>query len=256
MSMPSFPPNGADMTREQALTMIIASVAMEELALSHILNAEGEKLQYVLGTLPGGCRPCASTQDVLAVNQSAAALLDVILQNQMLLKSKLERVLEAMGERCPLPCGPSCPEQDDDPCVRSAIRLVGQQDGFLWHKSCLIPWRSRSLQGDDIQWSAKNPARVCLNAQKAYAAHLWFNVRSVSPEGGTIFLRQTPLNAFAQMQPFCFPGCPEGTLRTLEFTALLIPQECPVPSVELSVLLSSQCALRVERASLDIVELW
>ena len=46
MSMPSFPPNGADMTREEALTMIIASIAMEELALSHILNAEGEKLQY------------------------------------------------------------------------------------------------------------------------------------------------------------------------------------------------------------------
>ena len=31
------PPNGADMTREDALTMIIASIAMEELALSHIL---------------------------------------------------------------------------------------------------------------------------------------------------------------------------------------------------------------------------
>ena len=35
------------MTREEALTMIIASIAMEELALSHILNAEGEKLQYM-----------------------------------------------------------------------------------------------------------------------------------------------------------------------------------------------------------------
>mgnify|MGYP006995867920 CR=1 FL=1 len=33
MSMPSFPPNGADMTQEEALTMIIASIAMEELAL-------------------------------------------------------------------------------------------------------------------------------------------------------------------------------------------------------------------------------
>ena len=45
MSMPSFPPDGANLTREEALTMIIASIAMEELALSHILNAEGEKLQ-------------------------------------------------------------------------------------------------------------------------------------------------------------------------------------------------------------------
>lgn len=37
------------MTREEALTMIIASIAMEELALSHILNAEGEKLQFISG---------------------------------------------------------------------------------------------------------------------------------------------------------------------------------------------------------------
>jgi hypothetical protein len=41
MSMPSFPKNGADMTRDEALTMIIACIAMEELALSHILNAGG-----------------------------------------------------------------------------------------------------------------------------------------------------------------------------------------------------------------------
>ena len=57
------------MTREEALTMIIASIVMEELALSHILNAEGEKLQYILGTLP-----CARPQDVLAVNKSVTAL--------------------------------------------------------------------------------------------------------------------------------------------------------------------------------------
>ena len=82
------------MTREEALTMIIASIAMEELALSHILNAEGEKLQYILGTLPG-TKPCACPQDVLAVNKSVTSLLDVVAQNQMLLKGKLEKVLEA-----------------------------------------------------------------------------------------------------------------------------------------------------------------
>ena len=101
MSMPSFPPNGADMTREEALTMIIASIAMEELALSHILNAEGEKLQYILGTLHG-TSPCACPQDVLAVNKSVTALVEAVTQNQMLLKSKLEKVLEF----CPLPPPP------------------------------------------------------------------------------------------------------------------------------------------------------
>ena len=105
MSMPSFPPNGADLTREEALTMIIASIAMEELALSHIINAEGEKLQYILGTLPG-TKPCACPQDVLAVNKSVASLLDVVAQNQMLLKNKLEKVLEACPPPCPTPGPP------------------------------------------------------------------------------------------------------------------------------------------------------
>ena len=121
MSMPSFPPNGADMTREDALTMIIASIAMEELALSHILNAEGEKLQYILGTLPGAS-PCACPQDVLAVNKSVAALVEAVTQNQMLLKNKLEKVLEFCPPPpppCkpePAPCPPPCPPQGSDPC--------------------------------------------------------------------------------------------------------------------------------------------
>ena len=35
-------------TREQAITDLIQSAALEETALSHILNAEGEKLQKIM----------------------------------------------------------------------------------------------------------------------------------------------------------------------------------------------------------------
>ena len=121
MSMPSFPPNGADMTQEEALTMIIASIAMEELALSHILNAEGEKLQYILGTLPG-TSPCACPNDVLAVNKSVTALVEAVTQNQMLLKNKLAQVLEF----CPLPSPPppACkPEPGPTPCPSLAGQI-------------------------------------------------------------------------------------------------------------------------------------
>ena len=52
MSMPSFPKNGADMTRDEALTMIIACIAMEELALSHILNAGGSICNLSWGPCP------------------------------------------------------------------------------------------------------------------------------------------------------------------------------------------------------------
>mgnify|MGYP006922539632 CR=1 FL=1 len=53
MSMPTFPKIDPPLSREGSLNEIISSIAAEELSLSHILNAEGEKLQYVLGTLPG-----------------------------------------------------------------------------------------------------------------------------------------------------------------------------------------------------------
>ncbi len=44
---------------------------MEKLGLSHILNAEGEKLQYILGTLPGLSGPPATVSDVLAANTAS-----------------------------------------------------------------------------------------------------------------------------------------------------------------------------------------
>ncbi len=69
MSMPTFPQNDPPLSREGSLNEIIASIAAEELSLSHILNAEGEKLQYVLGTLPG-LDEAASLDEVIRINQS------------------------------------------------------------------------------------------------------------------------------------------------------------------------------------------
>ena len=139
MSMPSFPPCGTELTKDEALTMIIASIAMEELALSHIVNAEGEKLQYVLGTLPGGEKPCAGTQEILDVNNSVAKVLDTVMQSQALLKGKLETALEACGcqpgPEPPCPCGPCC--------QKSAIHLVSRCGGFYWDNGFLLSWKCR-----------------------------------------------------------------------------------------------------------------
>ena len=50
MSLPVFPDIPKDFTFEDSIFQILTSIAMEEIGLSHIINAEGEKLQYVLGT--------------------------------------------------------------------------------------------------------------------------------------------------------------------------------------------------------------
>ena len=45
MSLPSFPVVNPPIEREDAVNQILSSIAMEELGLSHILNADGDKLQ-------------------------------------------------------------------------------------------------------------------------------------------------------------------------------------------------------------------
>ncbi len=106
MSMPTFPKNDPPLSREGSLNEIIASIAAEELSLSHILNAEGEKLQYVLGTLPG-LDEAASLDEVLWINQSVKDTLSGIVEQQMMLSAKLGAALKA--PTVPGPAGPAGP---------------------------------------------------------------------------------------------------------------------------------------------------
>ncbi len=94
MSMPTFPQIDPPLTRENSLNEIISSIAAEELSLSHILNAEGEKLQYVLGTLPG-IAEAAALDEVMQVNQSVQETLSNVMEQQMMLTSKLTSAMSA-----------------------------------------------------------------------------------------------------------------------------------------------------------------
>lgn len=98
MSMPTFPTEMNTPTREEALTQIISSIAMEELGLSHIINAEGEKIQFALGTLEGsGPEYPVTINDVLRVNDSVQKMLETILFKNIILKSKLSETLDALS---------------------------------------------------------------------------------------------------------------------------------------------------------------
>lgn len=107
MSLPTFPTISPPLTTCESLNMILASIAMEELGLSHIINAEGEKLQYVLGTLNNGQDKGASVEEVLSVNKSVKCLLDSIMQNQVILKSKMDNALCALEDNCSGTTGPT-----------------------------------------------------------------------------------------------------------------------------------------------------
>ena len=112
MSMPIFPKNDPPLTREGSLNEIISSIAAEELSLSHLLNVEGEKLQYVLGTMPG-LDEAASLDEVMQVNKSVKDTLSGIMEQQMALTSKLGAVLKA--PTLPGPEGPMGVEGPEGP---------------------------------------------------------------------------------------------------------------------------------------------
>ncbi|WP_429842559.1 hypothetical protein [Brevibacillus sp. FIR094] len=79
-------------TRDDAINLLLTSIAIEELGLGHIINAEAEKLQYAIGTLPGLTVP-ASVSDLLLVNASVRQTLQDVAKKEMLLQSKLDNIL-------------------------------------------------------------------------------------------------------------------------------------------------------------------
>ena len=81
--------------RDDAINLLLASIALEELGLAHIINAEAEKIQYVLGTLPG-LTPAATLGQILAVNERVQDMLELVIKKELLLESKLKQVIKVI----------------------------------------------------------------------------------------------------------------------------------------------------------------
>lgn len=94
MGMPVITPGTG--TEDEAVTDIITSVALQESALSHILNAEGEKMQKVIGM------ENVTREELMCLNKSAELMVDLISRLEMILQAKLETVLS------PSPCTGRC----------------------------------------------------------------------------------------------------------------------------------------------------
>ncbi|EEM56519.1 MULTISPECIES: hypothetical protein [Bacillus cereus group] len=82
------------LTREESINLLLASIALEELGLAHIINAEAEKIQVALGTIPG-LSPFPTLSQILAINTSVNTTLQNVTKKEMLLQSKLENILQA-----------------------------------------------------------------------------------------------------------------------------------------------------------------
>ena len=76
------------LNRCDTINLLLSSIALEEISLSHILNAEGEKLQLFLKSN----HRCL--EDFLDINESINKTLRTVVKSQILLEFKLEDVVE------------------------------------------------------------------------------------------------------------------------------------------------------------------
>ena len=100
MSMPALPVIDPPVGREDSINLILASIAMEELGLSHILNAEGEKIQFALVTLETerGLSGGVTVADLIALDQSVTDTLEAVTGTQTVLLQKMQAALAADTE--------------------------------------------------------------------------------------------------------------------------------------------------------------
>lgn len=96
MSFPNIPniTPTISLSRTDVINLLLASIAFEELSLAHIVNAEAEKIQAVVGTLPNSSIVAATISDLLTINESVRKTLKSAIKKEMLLEFKLEEVLE------------------------------------------------------------------------------------------------------------------------------------------------------------------
>ncbi len=96
MSLPNIPDIDPliSLNRCDAINLLLSSIALEEISLSHILNAEGEKLQKFLR------QKAVCTNDLLRMNESVQKSLQTVVKSQLLLVMKLEEVVE-LAEHTP-----------------------------------------------------------------------------------------------------------------------------------------------------------
>lgn len=86
-------PQYCPISRRQAISNVIDSVALEQAALSNILEAEGEKLKRIV------CNPGVCPELILATNRSLERTIKAVSQLETVLQSKLELFEDCLCSR-------------------------------------------------------------------------------------------------------------------------------------------------------------
>jgi len=84
-----------DINSEKSLNLLILAVALEELGLANIIQAEAEKIQFVLGALEKEYKKEPPTiDDLLKINKSAGQMIKRVIEKEMLIDFILEDAID------------------------------------------------------------------------------------------------------------------------------------------------------------------
>lgn len=95
MSMPTIPDfkPQIQISIEETIKLLLASIALEELSLAHIMNAEAEKIQEVIKF------PNVDKFDrLLCIDKSVEKIMRDVIKKEMLLEFKFENILELIDK--------------------------------------------------------------------------------------------------------------------------------------------------------------
>jgi len=169
--MPEFPKPESILTRDEAINAIITSIAMEELALSHIINAESEKIKYAAKRVKDG-DDCDGMQNLLKINESAACLIERVTDLQIILKNKLRL---AIG--CLPPCPPCPPPKPPCPCTAEFSAVRNQ----IWNCGTQIYLEDTSCCDNGVKLAHKNCEKIIhLPSGKKFMIDLEFKLTNKS----------------------------------------------------------------------------
>ena len=95
MSMPTIPDikPKIEISIEETIKLLLASIALEELSLAHIMNAEAEKIQEIVKS-----PSCDKLHDLICIDKSVEKVLKDVIKKEMLLEFKFENILELMDK--------------------------------------------------------------------------------------------------------------------------------------------------------------
>lgn len=93
MSMPKYPERSHPPARRQLINDLIESLALEELAIAHFINAEAEKVQAFTGPY-GGFPTAPSNKQIIEFQNHTARIFEALTDSQRLRIRTLELAKE------------------------------------------------------------------------------------------------------------------------------------------------------------------